>query len=176
MRTVAAVFVVLLTAACGAPATSSSDASDAPAQTAGPVPTPAPSDAPDEEAAAGASVGIASTSLGDVLVDAEGRTLYLLTGDKQGESTCYNDCATNWPPLEAPVDAGDGADASLLGETERKDGTMQVTYNSWPVYYFAGDNNPGDTNGQGVGDVWFVLDAAGQPIKNGGSDEGAIDY
>ena len=177
MRTAAAVFVFLLAAACGSPATTSADDSEEPAATATAEPSAAPSAAPsDDEAAAGASVAVANTSLGEVLVDGEGRVLYLLTGDKQGESTCYDDCATNWPPLEGPAEAGDGADASLLGDTEREDGTVQVTYNKWPVYYFAGDSNPGDTNGQGVGDVWFVLDASGNAIKSGGGDEGAIDY
>ena len=53
---------------------------------------------------------------------------------------------------------------------------MQVTYNDWPLYYFAGDAQAGDTNGQGVGDVWFAVDASGNAIKSGGGDEGTNDY
>ena len=130
------------------------------------------------EAAAGTdgTVAVASTDLGDVLVDAGGKTLYLFTNDKQGDSTCYDDCESNWPPLEAPVEAGEGVDSSLLGEVERDDGTMQVTYNKWPVYYFAGDSKAGDTNGQGVGDVWFAIAPGGEAVASGDGDEGTRDY
>lgn len=107
---------------------------------------------------------VAETSVGEHLVDAEGNTLYLFLPDEQGDSTCYNACASTWPPLAGPIDAGDGVDADLIGTTTRDDGTEQVTYNGWPLYYYAPDSEPGDTNGQGVNDVWFVIDAAGESI------------
>ena len=87
--------------------------------------------------------------------------------DEQGESTCYDDCADAWPPLidEDPV-AGDGVDEALLGTTERDDGSLQVTYDGWPVYLWASDQEPGDATGQGVQDDWWVIDADGTPIRD----------
>lgn len=120
--------------------------------------------------AAGATVATAETSLGEVLVDGEDMTLYLFTDDTDGTSTCYDDCEEQWPPLvvdgEAAVEGG--ADESLLGTTERDDGSTQVTYNDWPLYYWAGDSAPGDVNGQGVGGVWYVLDPAGNAVESSG--------
>ncbi len=111
-----------------------------------------------------ASVVVTSSGLGEILTDDQGNTLYLFTPDEQGPSVCYDNCAVNWPPLlEGPV-AGDGTDPSLFGTVDRDDGTTQVTYGGWPLYYFANDAAPGETNGQGVNDVWFVVDAAGEAI------------
>ncbi len=113
---------------------------------------------------AGVEVTVASSDLGDILTDDDGNTLYLFTPDAQSDSVCYDQCEEAWPPLTGDVSAGDGVDGSLLGSTERTDGSVQVTYNGWPLYYFAADNAPGDTNGQGVNDVWYVLDANGDGI------------
>ena len=121
-----------------------------------------------DDMAGGATVMLASTDLGDVLVDAAGMTLYMFTADAQGDSTCYDACATAWPPLTvdgAPA-AGEGANDAKLGTVERTDGTTQVTYNGWPLYYWAQDSAPGDTTGQAVNDVWWVLDADGEPIRD----------
>jgi predicted lipoprotein with Yx(FWY)xxD motif len=114
-----------------------------------------------------ATVAVATTSLGDVLVDAEGRTLYMFDPDKQGESTCYDQCAQAWPPLTVEGDpvGGEGIDDSLLGVVDRTDGSQQVTYGDWPLYYFAKDAAPGDVTGQGVNQVWWVIDAEGQPVR-----------
>lgn len=104
--------------------------------------------------------------LGSFLVDDKGMTLYLFTKDTPNVTNCYEQCATNWPPLlttGAPV-AGEGVDAALLGTTERTEGTMQVTYNGWPLYYYIKDKAAGDVTGQLVGDVWFVLSPAGEMI------------
>jgi predicted lipoprotein with Yx(FWY)xxD motif len=109
------------------------------------------------------------SSLGTILVDSKGNTLYVFLNDTGDTSTCTGDCAASWPALVAKgeVKAGGGGDvdASILGTTQRDDGSMQVTYNGHPLYHFAGDQAPGDTNGQGVGDVWFVVSPAGEPIK-----------
>jgi predicted lipoprotein with Yx(FWY)xxD motif/plastocyanin len=108
-----------------------------------------------------------SADLGSFLVDAKGMTLYLFTKDTPNTTVCYDDCAVAWPPLlaeGAPV-AGQGVDAAKLGLTQRKDGTSQVTYNGWPLYYFAKDVKPGDITGQDVGGVWFVLSAAGDKVE-----------
>lgn len=105
-------------------------------------------------------------TLGSFLVDDKGMTLYLFTKDTPNTSVCYDKCATAWPPLlttGAPV-AGDGVDASKFGTTTRTDGSVQVTYNGWPLYYYAKDKAPGDVVGQDVGNVWFVVSAAGDKV------------
>lgn len=111
------------------------------------------------------TVGVVGSDLGSILADADGKTLYLFEADTDGASTCYGDCAATWPALvdEAPT-GGDGVDASLLGTTARDDGSMQVTYADHPLYYYAADAAPGDTTGQGVGDVWFVVNPDGSPV------------
>ena len=105
--------------------------------------------------------------LGKILVDGDGRTLYGFTKDTKDTSSCSDKCEQAWPPLlqtDKPT-VGDGVDASLLGTTTRKDGTIQVTYNGMPLYYFFKDQAPGDTNGQKVGDVWFVVTPDGKLIE-----------
>lgn len=90
-----------------------------------------------------------------------------LADAKGSPSTCYEQCAAAWPPLlttGAPTATGT-ASATLLGTTPRTDGTTQVTYGGWPVYYFAKDKTVGDTTGQGVGKVkWWILGVDGEPI------------
>ena len=113
----------------------------------------------------GTTVAVASSPLGDILADAEGRTLYAFTKDKGDQSACSGECATNWPALTGTATAGTGAQASLLSTSMQPNGTSQVTYDGRPLYYFAGDAKPGDTNGQGVGDVWFVLTAHGALVQ-----------
>lgn len=117
-------------------------------------------------AAEGATLVVASTGLGDVLADGDGFTVYLFLPDAQGTPTCNDSCAENWPALAGPVTAGDGVDAALLGTATRADGTVQATYNGWPLYHFAGDPATGDVNGQGVGENWWVVDPAGEPISS----------
>ena len=98
--------------------------------------------------------------LGSFLTDTEGRTLYLFTVDDPGISNCYESCAENWPPFllgEAGLTPVNGM-SGTLGTTLRTDDTRQITYQETPLYYFAGDSEPGDTNGEGVGDVWFVME------------------
>lgn len=117
-----------------------------------------------------AQVAVAqSASLGSVLVDGKGMTLYLYTKDTQnsGASTCYGKCASFWPPLttSGAAAAGSSLDASKLGTITRTDGTTQVTYNGWPLYYYAKDKQAGDVNGQKVGGVWFVVSPSGDAIQ-----------
>jgi predicted lipoprotein with Yx(FWY)xxD motif len=130
--------------------------------------TPAEEDSTESDtAAADATVATASSDRGTILVDADGMTLYIFDPDAQGPSTCFDGCAASWPPLIAdqPV-AGDGVDGGLLGTAEREDdGAMQVTYDGWPLYRWAGDDQPGDTTGQGVQDVWWVIAPDGTPIR-----------
>lgn len=119
------------------------------------------------ESPAAASLAVEDSDLGQIAVDAEGRTLYVFLADEGSESTCYDDCEASWPPLTVEGDpvAGEGVDGSLLGTTERTDGSTQVTLDGHPLYYFAADETPDDMNGQGVGDVWYVVSPEGQAIK-----------
>lgn len=111
--------------------------------------------------------------LGKVLVDGQGLTLYLFIPDRQSNnSTCYGRCAEGWPPLILPVGvtkpvAGAGVDASLLGTTKRTDGSVQVTYNRWPLYTWVGDSEPGQATGQALnndGGLWYVVSPQGKAI------------
>ena len=111
-------------------------------------------------------VSTASTSLGTVLVDSQGRTLYLFKADQGTKSACSGACASAWPPLRVSgkPTVGGGAIASKLGTTQRSDGKPEVTYNGHPVYTYIGDSKPGDVNGQGLtnfGAAWFALSPSG---------------
>jgi predicted lipoprotein with Yx(FWY)xxD motif len=119
--------------------------------------------------AGGATVSLASTKLGKILVNSKGQTLYLFQADTGSASTCNGACASVWPPLTTtgkPI-AGPGVSASKLGTTKRADGTTEVTYNGHPLYTFAGDGSPGQTTGQGntgFGAEWDALSAAGNKL------------
>jgi predicted lipoprotein with Yx(FWY)xxD motif len=116
------------------------------------------------------TIDTASTSLGNILVDAGGRTLYLFENDTATKSACSGACAVAWPPLRAlGGTAGAELQPSSVGTIKRSDGTVQVTYNGHPLYLFSGDRNPGDVNGQGstaFGARWFVVSPRGDLISN----------
>ena len=119
-----------------------------------------------------ATVSAASTSLGMILVDGSGRTLYLFEKDQPNQSACAGACAAAWPVDQSSgtPKAGSGVTASMLGTIKRSDDTTQVTYNKHPLYYFQGDSGAGQHNGQGVdafGATWYVVTPAG------GADTGA---
>lgn len=124
-----------------------------------------PEEAEEPNAAAGAEVTTAETDLGTILVDGAGMTLYLFTNDSPGTSVCEGDCLVAWPPLEGEATAGEGVDESLLGTITRSDGSTQASYGDWPLYYWVEDEQPGDVTGQGVGGVWYVIDAEGNAIE-----------
>jgi predicted lipoprotein with Yx(FWY)xxD motif len=130
--------------------------------------TPAASSPPKTASGESATVGVESTSLGKILDDGQGRTLYLFQADNGTKSNCSGACATNWPPLtSANPTVGKGASASMIGTTKRSDGKTQVTYNGHPLYTFVGDSNPGDTSGQGVnafGGLWYAVSPSGQQV------------
>ena len=119
----------------------------------------------------GAQVSTASGSLGVILVDGEGRTLYMFDGDPEGTSGCYDACATAWPPLATtgdPTASGD-VDAKDLSTSTRTDGITQVLYAGHPLYTYSEDTTPGQTTGQGLtqqGGMWWVLGVDGTPIKS----------
>jgi predicted lipoprotein with Yx(FWY)xxD motif len=117
---------------------------------------------------AAATVQLRTTSLGPVLVDDRGHTVYLYTPDTSGSSTCYGQCAASWPPLLASgtLSVGKGLKRSLLGTTRRSDGRRQVTYAGHPLYLFASDDKSGQTRGEGLGGRWYALDAHGAKVED----------
>jgi predicted lipoprotein with Yx(FWY)xxD motif len=154
-------FVALSLAACGdddnsAESTTSSQpgASQAPSVTS-----------PNTTAVVAADVNVATNKLGEILVDTDGLTLYVLTSDTSGVSTCVDSCAQAWPPLLATsVSVGSDLDAADFSLIARPDGTQQIAVKGRPLYTFAGDTAPGDTAGQALNNVWFVVSPAGEII------------
>jgi predicted lipoprotein with Yx(FWY)xxD motif len=128
--------------------------------------------------AAGPVVSTAGSSLGRVLVDSRGRTLYLFEKDRNGKSACSGKCASFWPPLIASGKprAAAGAKASLIGTTKRADGRMQVTYDHHPLYAFVKDTKKGQTKGEGVnafGAEWYAVSPGGAKVDNDSSSGGS---
>lgn len=119
----------------------------------------------------GGTVAVVSAAgapkLGRILVDSKGFTLYDFHKDKGTVSACYGACASVWPPLttEGAPQAGEGAMASKLGTTKRKDGTVQVTYAGHPLYTYTADTKPGDAQGNdfsSYGAQWYALLPSGE--------------
>lgn len=120
---------------------------------------------PTPQAAPAASTG--NTALGPVLIDAHGGTLYGLTRDMNGMSSCTGACATAWPPLTVTGPSlPAGLDAHVFSVIARPDGSYQLRAGTWPLYRYAGDATPGDTNGQGSGGVWFAVAPTGKLHKS----------
>jgi predicted lipoprotein with Yx(FWY)xxD motif len=119
-------------------------------------------------------VGTASGDLGTYLTAGNGRAVYLWEGDSSGVSNCTSACATVWPPVltTGEPQASGGVDASLLGTISRSDGSLQVTYQGWPLYYFAHDTSSGQTTGEGstgFGAAWWLVAPSGAAITTGAS-------
>jgi predicted lipoprotein with Yx(FWY)xxD motif len=118
-----------------------------------------------------AVVDLRGSSLGQILVDGQGRTLYLFEADTAGTSNCHGACTSAWPPYlsSGSPEAGAGVTAGQLG-TIPGDGGAQVTYHGHPLYSYAGDSEPGDTTGQGLnqfGARWYVVAPSGDKIATG---------
>jgi predicted lipoprotein with Yx(FWY)xxD motif len=151
----------LAVAACGGGAAATASPPAARAKTAT-TPTP--------RANTTATVRVVKSRLGRILVNSEGRTLYLFKADPRAKSACSGACAVAWPPLRTggkPV-VGTGASAAVLGTIPRSDGARQVTYNGHPLYTFVKDHKGGDVNGQGLtafGAAWFAVSPAGNQIS-----------
>ncbi|GAA2028317.1 hypothetical protein GCM10009819_09920 [Agromyces tropicus] len=147
----------------GASSSSSVESSEsAPGDTAA---TESPSD---DDTSGITGLSTADSDLGTIVVDSDGTTVYQFDSDTQGgdASTCEGQCADNWPAVH-----GDAAAVELDGVTGEVgsitgiDGEPQLTLDGWPLYYFAGDAAAGDTAGQGVNGVWWVLTPAGEPVR-----------
>ena len=157
MLTVSGLAVLaLVTAGCG----SSSDTPSAVSSTS-PTPTTAMS---------GDALGVATTSLGKVVVDSSGYTVYLLTSDSPNTSNCSAGCLAAWPPVP-PASSGKATAPGVtakVGETQTTTGETMLTVNGWPVYRYVGDTAPGEVAGQGIasyGGVWYALSPNGKPIQ-----------
>lgn len=140
----------------------------APASSAAAPSAPAssmPASMPAEADATTLTLAMADSSLGSILVDGKGMTLYLFTKDTPNTSNCTGQCLVAWPALLGKPTAGKGVDAAKLGSFKRADGSTQASYNGWPLYYWQKDAKPGDVTGQNVNNVWFVLDKNGVAVK-----------
>jgi predicted lipoprotein with Yx(FWY)xxD motif len=156
------ILAALAVASCGSSGGSNTSGSSAPPKTAN---------------GESATVGVANKTLGKILVDSQGRTLYLFRSDSGTKSACTGACAIDWPPLRATgkPTVGGGATASIVATSARSDGKPQVTYNGHPLYVFSGDQKPGDTNGEGVnafGGLWYALSSAGNQIVGSAPNPG----
>lgn len=145
-----------------------------------PMPTSSsPASSPHAAAAAAYTVKLGTAQgVGDVLVNGQGRTLYLLTSEKGGKLTCTDatGCTKVWPDTELPKGishgiAGTGIEASLLRTVRSTDGSLYLVYGSsrWPLYTYSGDSGPGQANGRGIvsfGGTWWPISAAGTPVTS----------
>ena len=112
------------------------------------------------------TIALTTTSLGSVLVGPTGMTLYVFMPDTATSSACNGTCASTWPPLSGSLPSlGTGLNASDFGTITRADGTTQISFHGHPLYYYSGDQAPGDTKGQGIGSKWYVVGSDGNPIK-----------
>ena len=119
------------------------------------------------------TVRAAHSKLGTILVDGQGRTLYLFEKDKGPASNCTGACASIWPPLTSAgkAVAGGGLSAAKLGATKRSDGKTEVTYAGHPLYRYVGDTGAGQTNGAGLQDFgggWDPISPSGRKVESGG--------
>jgi predicted lipoprotein with Yx(FWY)xxD motif len=129
-------------------------------------------------AAGGAAVATGKTSVGTVLVDGNGMTLYAFAADSKDHSNCTGSCATYWPPVKADAAALGHPDGvtGTLGTTMRSDGSTQLTVDGWPMYTYAGDSKPGQATGQGKnlsGGLWWVVAPSGTWIKDTAGTSGS---
>src|SRR5262245_60359846 len=159
----AGVATLLLVAACGQAggASPSTAASSAPSSAPSAAASSGPGEAYEVDVATDATIGM-------YLVGEDGKSLYLFGQDSSGKSTCNASCASNWPPFT--LDEGDTVKAGAgvtgtIATIKRDDGTTQVTINGLPLYYFAGDTDKGQLNGQGIGAKWYAAGVDGTPNK-----------
>ncbi len=158
-----ALFVILLAAALALAAGCSQTA---PAQTT-PAPQPTVTAAPVPSAPLPDTVTVSASSFGNVLVDAQGRTLYFYANDMQGSgaSSCTGQCAVIWPAFSAgAIRVSSPLNAADFGSLTRADGSLQTTYKGRPLYYSSYDLKPGDINGSGINNLWNVANVPGTVV------------
>ena len=149
-----------------------------------PPSAPAPSTAPPLTGGTAISIGTKNVApVGTVLVDQQGLTLYLLTKEEGGKIMCTGSCASIWPPVVLPSGASSatgiaGVKSSLLGSVQLPDGSLEATYNGYPLHTYSGDSGPGQANGQAFQNVWFAVTSSGTSAtssSSGTSDGGSGD-
>jgi predicted lipoprotein with Yx(FWY)xxD motif len=165
-----ALIAMLAIAGCGSSNDSSSSSSGGAYGSAGESTKAASTKPASTEGAAAVVTAASAPKLGKIIVDSKGFTLYDFHKDKDTTSACYGGCAQVWPPLitEGKPQAGEGAMASKLGTTQRKDGTTQVTYAGHPLYTYVQDKKPGDTTGNdftSFGGEWYALQPSGEEAE-----------
>ncbi|MFK7917074.1 MAG: hypothetical protein AB8G14_03260 [Ilumatobacter sp.] len=161
-RAALAAGIVITLAACGSDAATDS----------------APTDAAPAEASGTALVASASSDAGQILVNADGLSVYGFTPDAGSNPTCVDGCAEAWPPVTVDGNAVPaGLDPAVFSVVEHPNGSNQLVAGEWPLYLFAGDGAPGDINGQGSGGNWFLAAPDGSLIGAAGADveEDALD-
>ena len=177
MKATALAFIslVLLAAACSGGTGASQPPSQAPTVAPSQPSTRAPSQPPTampSEMAGGVTITVMQSDLGAYLAGPNGHALYVLTNDSTNSSTCTGSCAQTWPPLTIDtgqsVEPGDGV-TGTIDSFARDDGGTQVSVGGMPVYYFSGDAAAGQTNGQGIGGVWFLAAPDGSPLGAAGA-------
>ena len=158
----------LLITACGSYGASGYGASTSPSSS-GRYPGVTSPSAGTPEPPTTTTIALRNSAVGPILVDGNGRTLYLFEADRKDASTCNGDCAAVWPPLIAhgTPQAAAGVNQSLITTITRQDGSLEVVYNGHPLYYFASDRQAGDITGEAIssfGAEWYVLSASGSQI------------
>jgi predicted lipoprotein with Yx(FWY)xxD motif len=126
----------------------------------------------------GIDVSVSHTSAGDALAGAGGMTLYIFKADTDGTSTCTGGCANTWPAFVgdgSQVNAGDGV-SGTFGTTTRADGTTQITHGDQPLYYYSGDKAAGDSNGEGIGGVWFIAPVDASSASQSSAPSSGLTY
>ncbi len=172
MRSLLLVLPVAALVACGssstgggaaATATPSSIATDSASSTSSAAQSSTSSAAQSSTSTVAAAVDVSTGSagsVGTVLVDSNGHTLYRFTPEKGGTISCTGGCAGTWPPLTVPAGEqvqGTSATTGHFATVARPDGSMQATYNGWPLYRYQGDSAAGTANGQGILGKWFAV-------------------
>jgi predicted lipoprotein with Yx(FWY)xxD motif len=137
---------------------------------------PAPTSAPASAHTTSADLATAQTSLGTVVVDSKGRTVYLFTVDSNNppKSNCETGCDSVWPPVLAPASGApslSGVDSSKVGTVTRSDGSKQLTLNGWPLYEYEGDSAAGDVKGENVQGSWFAVSPQGTKVTSTASTQ-----
>lgn len=179
----AMLLLALLLTACGSATTASPTTAPTLVMTEPPMTEPPMTEPPMTESPVATEPGVTGVpvtgeaavnvttvgTFGQALVDDQGNALYLFTDDTQNSTTsaCTADCAAAWPPLasQGSPQAGAGVDATKLGTITRDDGTLQVTYNGWPLYAYSGDAGPGASTGQGMNSKWYLVSPTGDAIQ-----------
>jgi predicted lipoprotein with Yx(FWY)xxD motif len=156
----------LALAGCGGDDDDSGDETTAPAAAA---PTTTATQTAQQAAATGTTIKTSDSQYGQVLFGGDDRAIYYFDKESASKSECYGECAEAWPPVltEGDPQAGSGAQNGLLGTTERDDGTMQVTYDGHPLYYYV-DDPKGEVachNVSEFGGLWLAVQGNGQPVS-----------